>query len=72
MGTIRSQVCHPLAVDENLESVHDVLRAISMDVADAFGLKMHLLIHKYGGSLYPETISWGNVSTIGQQMSFLH
>lgn len=38
--SIRSQVCHPLAVDENLESVHDVLRAISMDVADAFGLKI--------------------------------
>ncbi len=38
--SIRSQVCHPLAIDENLESVHDVLRAISMDVADAFGLKI--------------------------------
>jgi len=41
--SIRSQVCHPLAVDENLESVHDVLRAISMDVADAFGLKISRL-----------------------------
>jgi len=41
--SIRSQVCHPLAIDENLESVHDVLRAISMDVADAFGLKISRL-----------------------------
>ena len=39
----RSQVCHPLAVDENLESVQDVLRAISIDVADAFGLKISRL-----------------------------
>lgn len=38
--SIRSQVCHPLAVDENLQSINDVLRAISMDVCDAFGLKI--------------------------------
>ncbi len=41
--SIRSQVCHPLAIDENLESIQDVLRAISMDVCDAFGLKISRL-----------------------------
>ncbi len=41
--SIRPQICHPLAIDENLESISDVLRAISMDVCDAFGLKISRL-----------------------------
>lgn len=41
--SIRPQICHPLALDENLENINDVLRAISMDVCDAFGLKISRL-----------------------------
>ena len=41
--SIRSQIGHPLALDENIESVSDVLRAISMDACDAFGLKISRL-----------------------------
>ncbi len=41
--SIRPQIHHPLALDENLESVNDVLRAISMDICDAFGLKISRL-----------------------------
>lgn len=29
--SIRPQVCHPLAIDENLENITDVLRALAMD-----------------------------------------
>jgi len=41
--SIRPQICHPLALDENLENITDVLRALSMDVCDAFGLKISRL-----------------------------
>lgn len=38
--TIRSQIAHPIILDECLESVNDVLRAISMGACDGFGLKI--------------------------------
>jgi L-alanine-DL-glutamate epimerase-like enolase superfamily enzyme len=38
--SIRSQLVHPLILDENLEGLSDVLRAISHDVCDGFGLKI--------------------------------
>ena len=38
--SIRPQIAHPIILDENLESLNDVLRAISMRVCDGFGLKM--------------------------------
>lgn len=38
--SIRSQITHPIILDECLESVNDVLRAISSNACDAFGLKI--------------------------------
>jgi len=38
--SIRSQVVHPIILDECLEGPNDVLRAISMNACDAFGLKI--------------------------------
>jgi len=38
--SVRSQIVHPIALDESLESLNDVLRAISLDACDAFGLKI--------------------------------
>lgn len=38
--SVRSQIVHPIKVDENLESINDVLRAISSGVCDKFGLKI--------------------------------
>ena len=38
--SIRSQIPHPLILDECLESLNDVLRAIAMEACDAFGLKI--------------------------------
>ena len=40
VASIRSQIPHPLLLDENLESLNDVLRAISLQVCDGFGLKI--------------------------------
>ncbi len=40
VAAIRAQVAHPVILDENTESVADVLRAIAMGVCDGFGLKM--------------------------------
>ena len=40
VASIRSQVPHPLILDECLESLNDVLRAISVNACDAFGLKI--------------------------------
>jgi len=40
VAAIRSQICHPIILDENTECLNDVLRAIGMGVCDGFGLKM--------------------------------
>ena len=40
VATIRPQICHPIILDENTQSVNDVLRAISLGVCDGFGLKI--------------------------------
>ena len=40
MMSIRPQICHPIIIDENLENLSEVLRAISMRVCDGFGLKL--------------------------------
>ena len=50
IASIRHQVCHPIFLDENTESVSDVLRAIAMGVCDGFGLKITRL-----GGLTPMT-----------------
>lgn len=38
--SIRSQVAHPIHLDENLQSLNDVLRAIASNACDGFGLKV--------------------------------
>ena len=38
--SIRSQIVHPIILDECLEGLNDVMRAISMGACDAFGLKI--------------------------------
>lgn len=40
IAAIRGQLAHPVHLDENTESVSDVLRAIAMGVCDGFGLKV--------------------------------
>ncbi len=50
--SVRSQIIHPMKVDENLESVNDVLRAISLGVCDKFGLK----ITRLGGLFAMSTV----------------
>ena len=40
VAAIRPQIAHPIILDENLESLSDVLRAVSMRVCDGFGLKL--------------------------------
>jgi len=50
VASIRHQVCHPIFLDENTESVSDVLRAIGLGVCDGFGLKITRL-----GGLTPMT-----------------
>lgn len=40
MITIRPQIAHPILLDETVDSLSEVLRAISMRVCDGFGLKM--------------------------------
>ncbi len=40
VAAIRHQVAHPILIDENTESLNDVLRAISLGVCDGFGLKL--------------------------------
>lgn len=42
---IRAKIPHPIALDENTESVADVIRAIAMGVCDSFGFK----ISRFGG-----------------------
>ena len=40
VASIRRQIAHPIIIDENAESLNDVLRAIAMGVCDGFGLKL--------------------------------
>jgi L-alanine-DL-glutamate epimerase-like enolase superfamily enzyme len=40
IASIRSQLHHPVYLDENTESLNDVLRAISLGICDGFGLKL--------------------------------
>ncbi|WGI21830.1 mandelate racemase/muconate lactonizing enzyme family protein [Amylibacter sp. IMCC11727] len=40
IASIRSQIVHPIIVDESTESLHDVLRAIEMGICDGFGFKV--------------------------------
>ncbi|UCH39715.1 MAG: mandelate racemase/muconate lactonizing enzyme family protein [Gammaproteobacteria bacterium] len=40
VASIRAQIAHPIILDENLENLSEVLRAISMRVCDGFGLKL--------------------------------
>ena len=40
VASIRPQIAHPIIIDENLESLSEVMRAISMRVCDGFGLKL--------------------------------
>ena len=40
VASIRPQVAHPIILDENLENLSEVLRAISLRVCDGFGLKL--------------------------------
>ena len=41
--SVRSQIIHPIKVDENLECLNDVLRAISLGVCDKFCVKINRL-----------------------------
>lgn len=43
VASIRHQVGHPIALDENIESLNDLLRAISMQACDGFGMKLSRL-----------------------------
>lgn len=38
--SIRAQIPHPIYLDENTETINDVLRAISLGICDGFGLKL--------------------------------
>ncbi len=40
IASIRAQIHHPIYIDENTESINDVLRAISLGICDGFGLKL--------------------------------
>jgi len=40
IAAIRNQITHPILLDENIESVNHLLRAIGMGVCDGFGLKL--------------------------------
>lgn len=40
IASIRSQVVHPILIDENTESINDLLRTINLGVCDGFGLKL--------------------------------
>ncbi len=40
VASIRHQIAHPIIIDENTESLNDVLRAIAMGVCDGFGFKL--------------------------------
>ena len=40
IASIRAQIHHPVYLDENTETINDVLRAISLGICDGFGLKL--------------------------------
>ena len=40
VASIRRQIAHPIIIDENAESLNDVLRAVAMGVCDGFGFKL--------------------------------
>ena len=40
IASIRTQIHHPVYLDENTETINDVLRAISLGICDGFGLKL--------------------------------
>lgn len=40
VAAIRPQIGHPVALDENIEGVNDLIRALSMNACDALGLKI--------------------------------
>ena len=40
VASIRRQIVHPIIIDENAESLNDVLRAVAMGVCDGFGFKL--------------------------------
>jgi L-alanine-DL-glutamate epimerase-like enolase superfamily enzyme len=40
VAAIRSQICHPLALDECIHDLNDIMRAVSSNACDAFGLKL--------------------------------
>lgn len=40
IASIRPQIHHPVYLDENTETINDVLRAISLGICDGFGLKL--------------------------------
>jgi len=40
IAAIRSQILHPIKLDENIESLNHLLRAIGMGICDGFGLKL--------------------------------
>ena len=40
IASIRSQLHHPVYLDENTENLNDVLRAVSLGICDGFGLKL--------------------------------
>ncbi len=40
VAAVRSQIVHPVALDESIHDLNDVSRAITMNACDAFGLKL--------------------------------
>jgi L-alanine-DL-glutamate epimerase-like enolase superfamily enzyme len=40
VANIRPQIAHPITLDENIEGINDMLRAIAMNACDGFGLKL--------------------------------
>lgn len=40
VAAIRPQIAHPIALDENIEGINDLIRALSMNACDALGLKL--------------------------------
>lgn len=40
VASLRARVVHPIALDESIHDLNDVVRAISMQACDAFGMKL--------------------------------
>lgn len=58
MISIRPQIAHPIIIDENLENLSEVLRAISMRVCDGFGLKLTRMGDLNAMSMIRVSASW--------------